>query len=112
MEIQITQQENATLIVTLQGRFDAFSANSVKASWQDNENVRSVILDLSQTTFLDSMALAALVQGLKEIRSRGGNFILANPSAMARTMFELTAMDRAFTIVPSVDDALGLMTVL
>src|SRR5689334_25397124 len=111
MELQITQQDSSTLIMTLRGRFDAFNAPSVKSSWHNNENVRFVIVDLSETTFLDSVALAVLVQGLKTTRARGGNFIIANPGEAARTIFELTAMDRAFTIAPSVDDARNLMMI-
>ena len=112
MDLQITQHDNSTVIVTLRGRFDAFNAGTVKASWQNNEAIRSVIMDLSETTFLDSVALATLVQGLKTTRSRRGNFIIANPGEAARTIFELTAMDRAFTITPSVNDALNLILTL
>src|SRR5258708_36838455 len=76
MDLQITQHDNSTVIVTLRGRFDAFNAGTVKASWQNNEAIRSVILDLSETTFLDSVALATLVQGLKTTRSRRGDFFI------------------------------------
>src|SRR5258708_29263029 len=112
MDLQITEQDDSTLIVALRGRFDAFNATSVKASWQNNEGLRFIIMDLSETTFLESVALAILVQGLKTSRLRGGNFIIANPSEAARTIFELTAMDRAFTITLSVEDALDLVVTL
>src|SRR5258708_30944785 len=94
MDLQITQHDNSTVIVTLRGRFDAFNAGTVKASWQNNEAIRSDILDLSETTFLDSVALATLVQGLKTTRSRRGNFFISDPPAATRTKFELTAIER------------------
>lgn len=112
MDLQVTQHDESTLIMALCGRFDAFNAESVKTRWLDNSTIRYVIMDLSETTFIDSVALAALVQGLKTTRSRDGNFIIVNPGEAARTIFELTAMDKAFNIAPSVDDALDLMMIL
>ena len=48
--------------------------------------------------FLDSAALAALVQALKRTRERGGSFVLVRPrDPAAMRVFELTKLDRVFT---------------
>src|SRR5262249_786579 len=76
------------------------------------DSVKFVVADLSETTFIDSMALAVLVSGLKVVRQRGGDFILASPAEAVSVILELTSIDRAFNVVGSVDEGLKLAAAL
>jgi anti-sigma B factor antagonist len=108
MELRTERPDNKTLILHIDGRFDAYTVGDVKATWLNDDSVKFVIADLSATTFIDSMALAVLVSGLKVVRQRGGDFILAKPAQAVSIILELTSIDRAFNVVGSVEEGLRL----
>ena len=56
-------------------------------------------IDLSETTFLDSSGLGALISFQKIIQSRNGVIRLINPTAEVQYILELTRLDRMFEIV-------------
>lgn len=62
------------------------------------EGATIVLVDLQDTTFIDSSGLGALAAALKTVRSAGGQIFFAAPNAQVKIVFELTCMDRAFQI--------------
>lgn len=108
MELYARKQKDA-LVLEVEGRLDAQSIESIRATWADAEGVRHIILDLSRTTFIDSMGLATLVSGLKFARSHGGNLIIVNPAQAVQTILELTAMNRVFKIAPDIPKAVKML---
>ena len=97
------------VVVTLDGRFDASNADAAKEALKRviDGNVTTVIVDLTQVPFIDSAGLSTLVSSLKQARSAGGNVLLSGVQPQTRTVFELTMLDRVFTIHPTVQSALG-----
>lgn len=67
---------------------------------------RVVVLDLADTTFMDSSGLGALVGGLRATREAGGDLRLARAGAQVRTVLQLTTMDRVLRPYDTVEDAL------
>ena len=109
MQLTTSNPDQHTLLLGIAGRFDAHTVTEVKAAWADPAH-KNIVIDLSQTVFIDSMGLAALVSGLKTARERGGTLILASVSEVTRVILELTKMHLAFTITPTVQEALDLVT--
>ena len=60
---------------------------------------RTLNLDLSTITFLDSSGLGALIALNKTLLASGGRVQLLNPSTVARQILELTRLHRVFEIV-------------
>lgn len=90
---------DGSLIVRVSGRLDAHTIDRLKATWA-NPPSWTIYVDLSATTFIDSMGLAVLVQGLKLTRQHNGELILVRPSTAAETILTITAMHTVFTIQP------------
>ncbi|HXG76173.1 MAG TPA: STAS domain-containing protein [Gaiellaceae bacterium] len=63
-----------------------------------DSGVRALVVDLSDTTFLDSMTLGVLLGGLKRIRARNGQLRLVAPRPEIRRIFEITLLDRIFPL--------------
>jgi len=110
-DIHIGIQENIVRIVTIapEGRLDAFSAVRFRESVQNlfNDGVKYLVLDLSQTPFLDSAGMAALVSTLKQCRQRGGDVRMVWPSAEpVKRILALTKFDRVFEMRSSVEEAI------
>lgn len=60
-----------------------------------------VVIDLEETTFVDSSGLGTLVSALKIARSAGRRLFLCSPNAQIQMVFELSGMDQAFEVFSS-----------
>ncbi len=95
------------VVLVPEGRFDAGSAPAV-AEWLETatqSGATQVIVDMCSISFMDSTGLVTLVRYMKHYRSAGGDLRLANLQQPVRMIFELTRLDSAFGIYPTVDAA-------
>ena len=72
-----------------------------------DSGVTSLIVDLSQTEFLDSTGLGVLIGQLKRVRALGGTLTLVCPHERLLKIFRITALDLVFSIHDTVDAALA-----
>ena len=68
---------------------------------------KEVIVDFSNTTFIDSTTLGVLVGGVKRLRTNDGQLSLVCSDRNITKIFEITGLDRVFTIYPTRDEALA-----
>jgi anti-sigma B factor antagonist len=95
-------------VLELEGRFDAHTVSQVKDWIGEYKTIHSyLIVNLAEATFVDSAALATLVQGMKQCRELGGDLFLCHLAQPVRIIFELTRLDQAFTIFDSVHEAVA-----
>ena len=64
-----------------------------------------IVVDLTDTTFLDSTALGVLIGAVKRLRSRDGVLTIVNTDANIAKTFEITGLDQIFTIRPTRGEA-------
>lgn len=95
---------NGISVVELSGRFDSYEAPRL-TSWFEGAG-STVLINMAQVSFVDSSALALLVKGLKHCRQQGGDLALCSLQQPVRVIFELTRLDKAFSIYPSQEEAL------
>lgn len=70
-----------------------------------------LIIDLSDATFLDSMALTSLVNAFDSLRSQGGGQLaIVATDARMRALFDVARLDRDFNIFDTRADALAAAT--
>lgn len=67
---------------------------------------RKILVDFTNTGYIDSSGLGALVSLAKKLREAGGELRLAGLNEDLRTLFELTKLDTLFSITASRDEAL------
>ena len=104
---RIFKQANIT-IFELSGRFDAVEAPNIRL-WFSQLNIsepQQIVVDLTEVIFIDSTALAVLVQGLKRCRQSLGDLFLCGLQSQVEIVFELTRLDKAFEIFDNLDEAL------
>jgi len=95
-------------LVAVRGDLDLFSAPELKKVFAEAIGAGRIriIVDLAETTFLDSSALGVLVVALKRLRSCHGDLAIVNLNENLTTIFKMTGLDQTFTILPTRDAAL------
>jgi anti-sigma B factor antagonist len=87
-------------VVDLTGRFDTNTVPPLAAWLEQVTSVPGahVLVNLANTTFVDSTALATLVQALKRCQQVKGELFLCGMRRPVYMIFELTRLDKAFNI--------------
>lgn len=81
MHINIRDYQIHIHIIELGGRLDAFTVGTLRdlqTRYVGEENPQ-IIVDLTETTFMDSAWISALVSLLKSTKKMGGNVVLVPP---------------------------------
>lgn len=66
-----------------------------------------IVLDLSELSFMDSTGLGVLVAGLKRLKSRDGELVLAGMQDPVKKILQVTGLDKVFDMRPSVAEVTG-----
>jgi anti-sigma B factor antagonist len=106
----VTRLDPRRAVVALPGRVDAASVPARRETLGDlaKEGLDRLVVDLSETSFLDSAGIAMLVSLLKRARATGGDVRLVEPVDEAvRRIIRLTRLDLVFAWSPSRDAALA-----
>ena len=96
-------------VVAVSGEVDLFTAPQFKQRVMAPiaAGIDRVIVDLTETTFIDSSSLGALIGAHRRLQQRGGRLVVAcDGEAIVKTV-RITGLDGVFTIVNSVQAALG-----
>lgn len=64
-----------------------------------------LIIDLTEVAYMDSSGVGTMVYLKREIERNGGKIILSGLQTRVRGVFEITQLDKFFTITQSVDEA-------
>lgn len=78
---------------------------SVRACCEDQPDLEKLIIDLSNTTFIDSSGLGSLVICYRTCEQKNVNLVLRDVQEQVRMVLSLTDLDKVFTIEPGLDSA-------
>ncbi|MBA2359568.1 MAG: STAS domain-containing protein [Actinobacteria bacterium] len=103
------QLENSAYVISLAGEVDLYTAPEFKQQLLEviNKGAKDVVVDFSNTTFIDSTTLGVLVGGVKRLRTNEGQLSLVSSDRNITKIFEITGLDRVFTIYGSRDEAVS-----
>ena len=108
--VDVERLSDDVVVVLVQGEADLHSASELRERLAGviDDGAKRVLVDLSDTSFIDSMALGVLLGGTKRLRAGGGQLELIVPKPDIRRIFEITMLDRILVIHPSREIALEL----
>lgn len=95
-----TQTRDAdALILTVKGKLTVNTSMELEAFLKNlPEDVKKFVMDIKEVDYLASAGLRILMNAHITMESRGGEFIVRNPDAMATETFEMTGMSDILTI--------------
>jgi anti-sigma B factor antagonist len=90
-------------------RFDASIAGFVKGEFTillHTEDVKKLIIDLSEVEYCDSSGLSAILLAFRILQSSEGHIRLASPTKNVKTLIEISQLDRVLHICNTVNEAI------
>jgi anti-sigma B factor antagonist len=108
-DVQTEKVDDSTYVIALSGEVDLYTAPEFKQQLLEviGDGGKDVVVDFSGTTFIDSTTLGVLVGGVKRLRGQDGRLSLVCSDRNITKIFEITGLDRVFTIYPTRDEALA-----
>lgn len=95
------------VVIRVSGEVDIVAAPILRHCIDEQlSKVRSLVVDLSETTFFGAAGLSLLVHASARIRHRGVGWALVCPHAVLRPL-QVTGLDRALPIYPDVEEAIA-----
>ena len=93
--------------VHLGGEFDLSGSDSVRTVLLEiiRETDMDLVIDLAEVGYIDSSAVAILIEGYKAGKEKGTGYVLVNASERVLKVLRLTRLDRFFDMYPSLEAA-------
>ena len=104
-------RSNAIPVVEIEGKFlGSLHGDSFKWALKQCKDAgeRNIVLDLSQTDFIDSSGIGIMIGGLKDMRERGGDIRIAGIQERIKAIFLMTKLlGNVFELFDNVELALA-----
>jgi anti-sigma B factor antagonist len=106
-DIQTEKLSDDAYVISLSGEVDLYTAPEFKQQLLElvGQGAKDVVVDLSNTTFIDSTTLGVLVGGVKRLRPNGGQLSLVCSDRNITKIFEITGLDKVFPIYETRSEA-------
>lgn len=102
-------ERGGVLVVSVSGELDLFAAPELRSRMLDEvrDGRQEVVLDLRETTFMDSTALGVIIAALKALQERRGRLVLVNERASIDKTLAITGLDRVLQVERDLDEAVA-----
>lgn len=90
-----------TLSASIHGEIDLHNAPTLRGAIfraLDENDVRNVAFDLAEVPYMDSSAIAVLVETLQKLRKVGGSVTLLRPGKRVRDILHIARLDTIFKV--------------
>ena len=96
-------------LVSVWGELDLYTAERLRDRIGEAGalGADTVLVDLSEVSFVDSTALAVIVQETKRLEGRGHSLVLVTNDPRTRRVVELTGLNRVLRTFATLQDALA-----
>ncbi len=106
-DIKTEKLREDAYVISLAGEVDLYTAPEFKQQLLEviGQGGKDVVVDFSDTTFIDSTTLGVLVGGVKRLRPNGGQLSLVCNDRNITKIFEITGLDKVFPIYATRNEA-------
>jgi anti-sigma B factor antagonist len=107
-DIKSEQVGDDVYVIALSGEVDLYTAPEFKQQLLEviGKGGKQVVVDFTDTTFIDSTTLGVLVGGVKRLRPTGGQLSLVCSDRNITKIFEITGLNKVFPINETRSEAL------
>lgn len=104
-----SEQIDDVLVIELPARLDAVGVAAIESKLAETVSAHKgkVLADMSQVTFVASLALRMLLTNLKSVQPLGGDLRLASLQPQIAEIFRKSRFDTLFKIYPDRESAIA-----
>jgi anti-sigma B factor antagonist len=108
--VSTAELDGNTFVVAAVGEADMYTAPTLEQALEGVVGLggTSVVLDLAEVTFIDSTVLSTLLRFRERFKALGGDLVIVSEDRRVIRTFEITGLDRLFTIERRLADGIGL----
>lgn len=108
--IDNVRHQDVALLANVHGEIDLHSSPDLRGHLMrllDATKPRKLILNLGDVPYMDSSAIAVLVEALQRIRKTGGTVYLTNLQPRVKGLLEIARLETIFTVCDNEQTALA-----
>lgn len=107
--LEVGHAASGIAIVTVHGEHDLSSEAALRDAFDYAAAHSSVVIDLSDCSFMDSTVIAALLRTARSVQSKGDGFAIVIPSAQRQLarIAEMTGLEDVISVHTSQDAAVA-----
>jgi anti-sigma B factor antagonist len=108
--VPAARQEGTAVVASIRGEIDLHNSPELRDAMLTvllTGNPRKLILNLEQVPYMDSSAVAVLVEALQKLRRIGGKIYLTNLQPRVKGLLEIARLDTIFVIAKDEKEALA-----
>jgi len=108
--LSAARAEGDALVVALRGEIDLNNSPELRGelfSLMGRQPPRKLVLNLAGVPYMDSSAIAVLVEVLQKVRKAGGKVCLSNLQPRVQGLIEIARLGTIFVIAKDEPDALS-----
>lgn len=108
-DVSIEETSDGIVVVSPRGELDAYTTPGLRSELHRlvEAGHRTLVVDLTNVSFLDSSALGVLVGTLRRLREREGELRIVKPQPLAMRAFEVTSLDKVLSLYETRTEALA-----
>ncbi len=107
--VPAARQEGTVVVASVRGEIDLHNSPELRDAMLGvllKGSPRRLILNLEQVPYMDSSAVAVLVEALQRLRRSGGKIYLTNLQPRVKGLLEIARLDTIFVIAKDEQEAL------
>jgi anti-anti-sigma factor len=108
--VSSARQEGDAVIAAVRGEIDLHNSPGLRTDLLDmlaKVSPKKLVLNLGDVPYMDSSAIAVLVEALQKIRKLGGKIFLTNLQPRVKGLLEIARLDSIFGVTETEAEALA-----
>jgi anti-sigma B factor antagonist len=108
--VPAVRRQGDAIIATIRGEIDLHNSPQVRAmllKFLEEHKPTKLVLNLSAVPYMDSSAIAVLVEALQKVRKIGGKIYLTDLQPRVKGLLEIARLDSIFVIAKDENEALS-----
>ena len=96
------------VVASLRGDIDLHNSPQVRSAllkFVDDNKPKKLVLNLGEVPYMDSSAIAVLVEALQKMRKTGGKVFLTNLQPRVKGLLEIARLGTVFVLVKDEEEA-------
>lgn len=107
MKFSVDKKEKYVVLSINESKLNAEVSPDLKAQFVvlNSENVKNIVVDMSEVLYCDSSGLSAILVGNRFCRNNSGNFIITGVQDHVKKLISISQLDSILMTIPTVNEA-------